>query len=492
MFSISFFILSLFTLLIIFFSVALSSKFYDTSSDGSKYHQDIILTLTDEGWNPIKSYNPPVKRFPGTETWIKHYAKGSEILASSIYIITDNIESSKAFSILFVFATFFSVYYLLVESLQVDRKYSFLIALTISMNPVSSYQTLSFYVDGIISSLFILSVVFLILYVRNRNKLYLLLFLLNIVLLSSIKFTSLFYAVLLSIVLLFFLMFKKTSIKEILKDAITILVVGIIAVFIVNYNPYSLNFLNEGNPLYPIFGKNSLDVISTQYPEGHEELIPLERFISSHFILEAKEGDISFRFPLRLSEDFYIFFQAVDFRKGGFGPFYMEISIITILLFGALLFGRHIDFKSKFLLIISSALLFLSVLVIPMSWWARFVPQLYIINLIPLIFVFKDKKNSYLGRLLLTLLMLNSLYVMTFHLKEWYILSRSVKTVIQNLKKEEREIFVYREIPFNNNIKRLEENGISYTILTDKKDWESLKEHKRLFPKSSFQIGFND
>jgi hypothetical protein len=81
---------------------------------------------------------------------------------------------------------------------------------------------------------------------------------------------------------------------------------------------------------------------------------------------------------------------------------------------------------------------------------------------------------------------------MTFHLKEWYILSRSVKTVIQNLKKEEREIFVYREIPFNNNIKRLEENGISYTILTDKKDWESLKEHKRLFPKSSFQIGFND
>jgi hypothetical protein len=488
-----FFLNSILTFLIFVGVILVSSQFHDTSYDSTRYHQEIILTLVDDKWNLIKDFDPPEGLFPGSKIWVTHYPKGAEILSASIYTITNIIESAKAYTILFIIASFGVVYYLSRNIFKINKYISLLISFIAAFNPISSYQSLSLYVDGQISSLIIIAIVFLILYVKKKSLLSFVSFLSVIIILCSIKLTSILYAVILCITLLLYFITNKEDFSSVLKHLLILLVTGIIGVFMINFNPYISNFIQKGNPVYPVIGKDSIDVMKNQLPQGHEELNSIEKFFSSHFWLSSENGKIILRPPFRLSEGYYSYFNAVDFRKGGFGPFYMEISIITFILSIFILFNKKIPKTDKLLFGFSVGMLLTSVVIIPMSWWARFVPQLYFINIIPLFVLFKNNKTgNFLGELLLLFLVLNSLYVTTFHLNKWFIHTKSINASIEKLQKEERAIFIFRNDKFHNNYKRLSENAIPYTIIDDPNEWEKLSNKETVFLLSPFEVAFVD
>nr|NJM03088.1 hypothetical protein [Desulfobacula sp.] len=81
-------------------SVAVSSQFYDTTYDGRAYHQEAIIGLA-EGY-----YNPYYRQLDENEElhalWINHYPKAMEIVSSAVYAFTGDIETGKAFNLLFM------------------------------------------------------------------------------------------------------------------------------------------------------------------------------------------------------------------------------------------------------------------------------------------------------------------------------------------------------------------------------------------------------
>jgi hypothetical protein len=132
----------------------------------------------------------------------------------------------------------------------------------------------------------------------------------------------------------------------------------------------------------------------------------------------------------------------------------------------------------------------------PENWWARYVPQLYIICLISLLIVFnKVPKARSLGQFLLLLLFLNSLYTAKMNWTRCLDDTKEVKRTIEKLKKEDRDIYMiewgqYHLDKFNTNKIRLEENGIEYEVLYDEKMWSELEEEEPMFKGSPFELRF--
>ena len=92
-------------LLLIFVSVwAMAIVFgwnlWDYSYDGNAYHQEIIAALCD-GWNPTAPPGP----FSDLTLWSLHYAKGIEIIESTVVALTGNLESGKAVNIILACAS---------------------------------------------------------------------------------------------------------------------------------------------------------------------------------------------------------------------------------------------------------------------------------------------------------------------------------------------------------------------------------------------------
>ncbi len=83
----------------------ISGQFYDLSYDGQTYHQEAIIHLKKNGWNPV--YDAPLKLGTGQDIWINHYAKMAEICAASLYTLTGHIELSKMFNLLLIGGSFF-------------------------------------------------------------------------------------------------------------------------------------------------------------------------------------------------------------------------------------------------------------------------------------------------------------------------------------------------------------------------------------------------
>jgi hypothetical protein len=483
----------LFFFLIGFYSflIAFSSVYYDTSSDGQEYHQETIFALSDEKWNPLKEASPPANTFPKLDTWVKHYPKGSEILSASVYSITDKIESGKVFNLLFIFSSFSLVFFSLINTYKVKIFYSFLIGFITALNPVSIYQSLSYYLDGEISSLIIIGITLIVLYLKTREKIILISFLGILCLLITFKFTAVLYAIILSVTLLIFLFLKEKNIKKFLNVSILLFLAGIFGVIALGFNPYVYNTVNHGHPFHPLAGKDSVDFMPANTPDEYKPLNKIEKILASSFILKTNNNKILLRIPFHLEEWNFELLKYTDLRVEGFGPFFMEISLITSISGLFLVTNKGIDKRKKLLYLLSCFLIIVSVLLIPESWWARYVPQMYLIPIITVtIFFININKIKFHTQLLLLFLILNSLYVTSIYLDGAKNHKNAINSIIENLKNEEREIVIYKYGHFHNNIRRFEENNIEYILIDDIEEWNQIQIEGPLFPNSDFQVRY--
>ena len=94
---------ALFHLIFLLAALFASGFIYDYGFDGTRYHQDSISRLHD-GWNPV--YDSQID----ARLWVKHYAKGIEIIAASIFSTTGFVDAGKAVNLMLVFASMFFTY----------------------------------------------------------------------------------------------------------------------------------------------------------------------------------------------------------------------------------------------------------------------------------------------------------------------------------------------------------------------------------------------
>ncbi len=485
------FVYLLFTIFLYLLMIIISSKFYDISWDGQEYHQETIFAITDKQWNPIRNYNPPADTFPYLSTWVKHYPKASEILSSSIYIITQRIESAKAFNLLFILSSFCLSLFFLTKELKIHLTKSLLLSFIIAFNPVSIYQSLTFYLDGEISSLIICGFILLIMLAKTDKKIYLYSFILLITLLINFKSTGIIFSIFLCVEYLLLLIIDKHPLKKIAKKTILLLLAGICAICIFGLNPYVYNTIHFKNPVYPLVGENSIDIMTPNRPQGYENLNKIERMFVSNFMLtiDPNTNEITKRLPLSFTYSNLIPMLYGDTRIGGFGPFFMEISLLAGISILYLLTLKNVDKAVKYKLLFYCCTIFFFVLIFPESWWARYVPLLYIIPVIITIpYFMKIKYLPFIVELLTFFLIINNLYISFVYFDNQIKFTKQINQTLKELERNNEKIYVYKYGEFHNNIQKLKENNLKYEIVEDKERWDSLEEEKRLFPVGSFIV----
>jgi len=378
---------------IIISAILIAGYFYDTSADGLVYHQETIYQLKT-GWNPVNKILPDSVN---QAIWINHYAKGAEIPQASIYSMTNRIETGKATNIILLAGSFFLTASALSVFGRLTMRKVLLLSGFLVLNPVTINQLFTYYVDGQLACLLVCLLAIFILIYKSCNRYYLLLLISLIIITVNIKFTALVFTAFFAMAFLSLLLVLK-KIKLFRKVFYSCLAGALLGVVLVGYNPYIINTVNYNHPFYPLMGESSIDIIQESYPIGFSEKGRFEKFFISFFSHTDNEGSWAWeerrptlKLPFTFNKVDISNARTEDTRVAGFGPFFSGIFLMAFLFFLiASIRYQSKSIVSKVLYIV--AVLLVSVLVVPEAWWARYVPQLWIIPLLLIVAI--EMNNS--------------------------------------------------------------------------------------------------
>jgi hypothetical protein len=349
-------------------------KYYDLSWDGQAYHQEAIIQLAN-GWNPLR--DQPLTT--PNSLWINHYAKGPWIASAVLYAATGHIEQAKVFNLLLIAASFF----LCLSALTAYWKKTagpLLCSLLAAANPVSVVQSLSFYNDGQLASMLVITAALLYLSTVKKSAIPPAMLALALAIAVNIKFTALAYILVICTTVLCFLYLKKRM--QLTGRIASALAVGLITgVLLVGLNPYVTNTVRKGHPFYPLAGRGAVDIVTANSPQNFHTMNRFAKLFVSTFSATgnpAGEQQTRWKWPFTVSDE-ELGAIWLDDRAAGFGPLFGGTLLLSPILLTAAWRAdrqRALSCAGLGLLITCSAL------VNPEAWWARYVPQLWLLPVI--------------------------------------------------------------------------------------------------------------
>lgn len=456
-------------LIILTFSVLLSQSFYDISWDGQTYHQEAVIQLAN-GWNPFHQQHSPDKV---SDIWVAHYAKSAWIYAAALYQVTHSIEASKAFSILFIISSFFLGTAALIHFPRIKLSQALVLSCLLAFNPVSIYQSLTFYVDGQQSSLLVslLSLSYLLIVRADYLKFLSFNYLANICILANIKFTGLVYTSILIFSLIVWLLIKRNfqlTIKVAILGSFSLL----LGVVFIGYNPYITNTIYKGHPFYPLAGNNKLDIISTNIPQNFIGKNRLEKLFISTFSESSNTftpKSSKLKIPFTVQDEELKSLSEYDLRVGGFGSLFSGAIILSLLV---CLTSLSVDLSKTRTALLIMSFLMASVLINPEAWWARYVSQLWILPLIVSILALslKNRILKLIGYGIIIVLIANILLVSSNYLHKNFRTTQDIEQQLRMISSTKQPLIVNFLGDFRSNRIRFAEWGIKYREVKDLKD----------------------
>ena len=438
----SFFKSAIIIILSVIALTVIADSIYDVSYDGQWYHQETVYRLkngynparqtlaipADElnntdcpiwctGPDPIAAYVKPAKPIVNLKFLaINYFSKGSEIIGAAIYAVTGRIETGKAVNGILLLATFFLTLSLLYKINRISTLKKWLLAVVIAFNPIAITQWFSFCVDGNVACLILCLLLVCCLLFIESNRYYLLLFAAVIILVISLKFTALIFAGIYGITFLVLLLISKKRIvfKQVLITGILSAVIGIICC---GFNPYITNIIHKGDVFY------GTDAVRTETQQIMPKLFKNRNNIETFFLSVsahqgwhgADSGSISKvpKIPFTLTKEDIFFAKDAQQELSGFGPFFSGILIVSFILLVILLIKHRKTPVFGYLLTIIAVTVF-SVLITPYSWWARYVPQFWLVpvTILCLAELVLPQGRWWLTRLLYLSLLLNTAWAL--------------------------------------------------------------------------------
>lgn len=383
---------------ILIFSVFISSIVIDTSYDGLWYQLEGVFKITN-GWNP---WYEDIRGEEMSEVY-NTYTKGPWIYGGTMYGLTGFIDSAKCFNWILMFSVSFYSYYLFYEFLKYKLSIALLLSFLVITNPVSLSQLFTYYIDGQLSNLLIILIILLIICYENPlNKFVLFIIAIDICILCNIKITGFIYASIFCFIFIIALILRNGF--KVVKIPVTYLFIGFfISIFFFGYNPYVKNSIEHGHPFYPM---------NKPFIEYHEP----SNFVGKNNVYKAAVSHLSYS-SYKSHDDFVeikqpfdltdINYNSAEIRTGGFGSFFRLIIYLSFIIL-LLEFPYLKNHKLETLIIFT---IFFSSIINPGVWWARYVPQLYLIPLVIYVMARKSLSiySSRLSLFLITLLTLNSI-----------------------------------------------------------------------------------
>lgn len=402
-------------------SLFVNSKIMDFTFDGNTYHKATI-GLLKEGWNPLyetaaefdngrenKIYIENSSSELWTELWTDCYARATHVYQANAYALTNNIESGKSINTLSIIALFLIIFsYLALRFKKIV--FPFIFALCCITYSVVSAQYLTVYIDFFvyIYLLLLLFSFFVIEFRRNEKELNfgLLIYSLALLMLINIKFNSFAYAGIFCLGYYFYYIYmlikKREKEQKFFVKFTTISAINVIVgVFIIGLSVYPKNFIEYGNPFYPLYGENKVDIITENQPAEFENLPAIEKYTRAMFsktenMAKASGRETEYKIPFAVSKDEMNYIRMSDTRISGNGVLFSGIFIISlILLILTSIKMYHYNKKIFIMASIPLAITFLMIFLLSESWWARYFPQTYFIVLIVIFYLYLLKGKFY-------------------------------------------------------------------------------------------------
>jgi hypothetical protein len=394
-------------ILLVFLAVAVAGMAVDDGYDGWLYHQPAVIALAN-GWNPVVEPlfhvwwaahgstlgSPPDAPFVDG-LWATAYPKAQWILASHAVVWGLPLDCGKYSGILLIFVAG-SVAFRALRLWGLPASWSVALCAVAALNPVSVMQSTTYYVDGTLGSCLTVLVFSLLAFNITRGRLDLLLAAAAALIACNLKFTGVIYMALIALpVLIWWLCKAWLEVRH-------LPIIGAAAALLVlcSVNPYLTNMSIGGSAIQPL---NRRDVISGQMPP---EFLAKNRFekllISLTFtnfvepygeIPEPELSKVTTPFELRGIEELDHFATSYDLRIGGFGPLFGVMLGLAVLVF---VMRAHDETGG-----VATALILLgivaSLVANPEMWWARLVPQMWLLPVLASARAIKAGSSKYIA-----------------------------------------------------------------------------------------------
>lgn len=451
-------------------SIYICSHTYDTTWDGNTYHK-LAIGMMKDGWNPVYQTAESFIKDDVTQLgimddsrnsiWIEHYPKASWIFSANVYSVTNDIEAAKIINVLIMYIAFGLIMNYLYKKTNII--FAFLISFLTCVNPISIVQAFSYYIDGLMG-LCIYIIIYALVALSDKKikneqdsewfeKQNWLVLAITLIICINLKFTGLAYAAIFCIMFFGFWVFrayKAGVLKErLIKYISYYVVVVLVAICVVGFSSYIKNILNKGNPLYPLMGKDKIDIMTYNEPKSFIQRGAVDKFFTSLFGVSENvksnetDKDPTLKIPFVIKEGEIEEYYRPDLRISGFGVWFSGIFIISLC---GIIYFLYKFYKAKEYEKFSFVLVFLlisSILVVFVdgSWWARYVPYIYLFPILAsFLFAEQDKKRYKIVATVICLLLIVNVGMITYtSLKDTLDNYVSIEREINNIKKINRE-----------------------------------------------------
>lgn len=369
----------------------LQSRVYDHSFDGPWYHQPAVELLA-RGWNPWSEVVAPVQS--NAKIQITHYPKALWVVEASLYRLTDRIESVKVVNILLILAAAAAAVAAFLAINQLHGTAAWGLGLLAATGPIALTQLPTTLVDGAIASLWVCGVAALIAIGSGRpSRSAIATLAASCALLPGVKFSGLAAVVflLLPLAVLSFVRFvspRPESPSDYDADPrprlLSGLAAGVIAATVgtclLGFNPYVTNTLHYGHPLAPRPSDGFDSFTAWMEPPSYRSLPPPLKTLASLFARSGHTNrhgtrDAELKLPLTVARsEIQAFLEVANPRLGGFGPLFSGALLLSLAGFITRRRPPWVRHVTWFAVAITA-----SVLLAPVGWIARFVPQLWLV-----------------------------------------------------------------------------------------------------------------
>lgn len=397
--------------------------FLDLSFDGQSYHREAINQLMT-GWNPLYQKIVPDVWDHTFAIWLNHFPFFSWLTSAEISLFFGGSEYGKLINGLLPLSTFL----IAIRVLSVLKTSSFSERLAVAgilfINPVFITQFWSYYLDVQVAAMVFNIILLSWLYYQNKSKLSLVLLAICIIMAINIKLTVVAYVpVLVGGVWLAAGWIKKKLNWQYAFFCGLFFLVGF-AVY--GFHPYVNNYIDYGSPFYPMYTvypiKQSENkekyfhlvpalpyvenvreyIYESNMPKNFGEMNRIQKLFnslfskSSNLVPYTKSGQEHLNQFSILKMPGWVFkeelspFMTTDVRIGGFGPWY---SLVLVISFAVLIYMSFIDKNMAILGWLAMVIIVLSSTLNSELWWARYVPQMWLIGPIVWVLIKSIGKN---------------------------------------------------------------------------------------------------
>ena len=375
-----------------------------------------------------------------------------------------NLDAGKALNLWFVFSSIVYIYLFLCYCLPTMNKYLRIwIALVVALNPVVINQMCTYYIDWTLYTLLVIFLINMYLFFVKGIQRTLHIDLLLLFFIPAIKFNIFFWVVLWGGIC-FFALLRKSRYKHSFRLTAVCAVVVLSGISVGAYNPYLTNWKEHGSPVYPLSGNGKVDIMDCQVLPAIRGKSNAEAALIS--VASNPSDDM-------LSEDIHVFgiskidilsSVASDVRIGGFGIFFFEAILLSIVLFVC---TGHIRRMRWYLSVLVGLLV--SLVILPSGWWARYVAFFYLFPFVMLFYAerfgLKTRFSRGLHILILSLLSADIFICLSGLAVKNIVYKETIDYVLEKMESSPGEAKLYtRNYSF---LDKLERRSIPYKLFPD-------------------------